>query len=167
MSTSFGRVAAVLLGLLVGGLVGGWIGSWKHAVPIGAGIGALVGVAAMALADAARAALFLRWMRGTQDTPAPRDAGFWGEVGYRVERALRTREREAATERERLRHGARNFQDLPPELREKMRASMQVVRQLPEAERRKLKERWRAMDPDQRRRWLEAGGPGLAPPPEG
>jgi hypothetical protein len=70
-------------------------------------------------------------------------------------------------QRERLRDGARNFRDLPPELREKMRASMQVVRSLPEEERRELKERWRAMDPEQRRRWLEAGGPGLAPPPEG
>jgi hypothetical protein len=48
-----------------------------------------------------------------------------------------------------------------------MRASMQVVRGLPEDQRRELKERWRAMDPGQRRQWLEAGGPGLAPPPEG
>jgi hypothetical protein len=70
-------------------------------------------------------------------------------------------------QRDRLRHGARNFRDLPPELRENMRESMQVVRQLPEDQRRELKERWRAMDPEQRRRWLEAGGPGLAPPPEG
>lgn len=70
-------------------------------------------------------------------------------------------------QRERLRHGARNFRDLPPELREKMRASMQVVRGLPEDQRRELKERWRAMDPEQRRKWLEAGGPGLVPPPEG
>lgn len=70
-------------------------------------------------------------------------------------------------QRDRLRHGARNFRDLPPELREKMRASMDVVRQLPEPERRELKQRWRAMDPEQRRQWLEAGGPGLAPPPEG
>lgn len=70
-------------------------------------------------------------------------------------------------QRERLRHGARNFHDMPPELREKMRTSMQAVRALPEAERRALKERWRAMDPAERRKWLEAGGPGLAPPPEG
>lgn len=70
-------------------------------------------------------------------------------------------------QRERLRHGARNFHDLTPELREKMRESMQVVRQLPEDQRRELKEQWRAMDPEQRRQWLEAGGPGLAPPPEG
>ena len=70
-------------------------------------------------------------------------------------------------QRDRLRHGARNFHDLPPELREKMRASMQVVRQLPEAQRSELKQRWRAMDPEQRRKWLEAGGPGLSPPPEG
>jgi hypothetical protein len=70
-------------------------------------------------------------------------------------------------QRDRLRHGARNFRDLPPELREKMRESMKVVRQLPEAQRNELQQRWRAMDPEQRRQWLEAGGPGLAPPPEG
>lgn len=70
-------------------------------------------------------------------------------------------------QRERLRHGARNFRDLPPELREKMRASMHAVHRLPEDERRALKQRWRAMDPEQRRKWLDAGGPGLAPPPEG
>lgn len=70
-------------------------------------------------------------------------------------------------QRDRLRHGARNFRDLPPELREKMRESMQVVRQLPEAQRNELKQRWRAMDPEQRRKWLEAGGPGLSPPPNG
>lgn len=70
-------------------------------------------------------------------------------------------------QRERLREGARNFRDLPPELREKMRNSMRAMRELPEAERRALWDQWRAMDPAQRRAWLEAGGPGLAPAPEG
>jgi len=69
-------------------------------------------------------------------------------------------------QREKLRKGARNFRDLPPELREKMRASMQAMRELPEAERRQLWEIWRSRSPEQRRAWLEAGGPGLAPPPQ-
>jgi hypothetical protein len=69
-------------------------------------------------------------------------------------------------QREKLRKGARNFRDLPPELREKMRTSMQAMRELPEAERKQLWEIWRSRSPEQRRAWLEAGGPGLAPPPE-
>lgn len=84
-----------------------------------------------------------------------------------MERAERRARWEAMTpeQRERLLHGARNFRDLPPELREKMRASMERVHQLPDGQRRELKQRWRAMDPEQRRTWLEAGGPGVAPPP--
>ena len=68
-------------------------------------------------------------------------------------------------QRERLRKGARNFHDLPPELKDKARLSFQAVRALPEDERRALMTRWRAMDPEQRRAWLEAGGPGIAPEP--
>jgi two-component system phosphate regulon sensor histidine kinase PhoR len=44
----------------------------------------------------------MRWLRGSQEGPAPRNRHFWGEVGYRVERALRLRERELARERQRL-----------------------------------------------------------------
>ena len=42
-------------------------------------------------------------MRSSQAQPAPRDTGFWGEAGYRVEKALRGREQETTSERERLR----------------------------------------------------------------
>lgn len=87
----------------------------------------------------------------------------------RVLERLERRERwEAMTpeQRETLRKGARNFRDLPPELREKMRASMRAMRELPEQERRELWEVWRSRSPEQRRAWLQAGGPGLAPPPE-
>lgn len=68
-------------------------------------------------------------------------------------------------EREALRRGARNFRDLPPELRQQMRVSMAATRALPEAERKELFQRWRSLDPAQRRAWLEAGGPGISPPP--
>lgn len=68
-------------------------------------------------------------------------------------------------QREKLRAGARNFRDLPPELREKMRASMQAMRVLPEDERRALRKRWHEMSPEQRRAWLQTGGPAISPPP--
>jgi hypothetical protein len=46
-----------------------------------------------------------------------------------------------------------------------MRQSMQVMRGLPDDERRRLRSLWRSLAPAQRRDWLERGGPGVAPPP--
>lgn len=69
-------------------------------------------------------------------------------------------------QRGKMRKGARNFRDLPPELREKMRLSMAATRALPEPERKNLFRLWRALNPEQRRAWLEAGGPGISPPPD-
>ena len=42
------------------------------------------------------------WLRGEPRRPAPRDVGFWGELGYRVERALRRREQRIEQEQQRL-----------------------------------------------------------------
>lgn len=84
-----------------------------------------------------------------------------------LERAERRARWAAMTpeQRERIREGMRNYRDLPPELRETMRESMRAMRALPEAERRELFAKWRALSPEQRRAWLEAGGPGLVPQP--
>ncbi|HEX4853868.1 DUF3106 domain-containing protein [Arenimonas sp.] len=68
-------------------------------------------------------------------------------------------------QREKLRAGARNFRDLPPELRDKMRASLQALRTLPAEEQRSLRKRWHDMSPEQRRAWLQTGGPAISPPP--
>ena len=68
-------------------------------------------------------------------------------------------------ERKMLREGARNFHEMSPELKEKMRTSISAVRKLPEADQRQLRQQWRALDPQQRRAWLELGGPGVASPP--
>lgn len=101
------------------------------------------------------------WQAHWDAMPAPRRA-----------RALQRLERQARwdalppEQREALRRGARNFRDLPPELREQMRTSMAATRALPEAERRELFKLWRSLDPVQRRAWLEAGGPGISPPPD-
>jgi two-component system phosphate regulon sensor histidine kinase PhoR len=102
MSDSFGRVMALLAGLAVGALIG-WIGGGLlGATGLGVACGAVVGVALAGVRDAVRAQRLLQWLRGPQTQSAPRDTGFWGETAYRVEKALRQREREVADERERL-----------------------------------------------------------------
>jgi len=87
---------------------------------------------------------------------------------FAIERAERRARWEAMTpeQRDRVRKGMRHYHDLPPELRGRVRDALKVVRQLPEAERRALLERWRALTPEQRRAWLEAGGPGVVPEPK-
>jgi len=95
------RALAALLAALAGGVLGGVLTDWTFPV-----FGALLGVAAVlgviALRDTLRGYRLIEWLRGSQEGPAPRDAGLWGELGYRVERAIRLREQEAIHERERL-----------------------------------------------------------------
>ena len=86
----------------VGGLVGGAVGGLWDAAGLGVLVGAVVCVSLVALRDAVQAARLLAWLRGPMDGRAPRTEGFWGEVAYRIERALRQREAALAGERERL-----------------------------------------------------------------
>ena len=70
---------------------------------IGASLGGLLGFLGVVLFDALRGWRLLRWLRGgSLSTTAPRDSGFWGELAYRIERSLRTLEREAELERTNL-----------------------------------------------------------------
>ncbi|GAB2660192.1 DUF3106 domain-containing protein [Arenimonas aestuarii] len=86
---------------------------------------------------------------------------------HALERAERRARWEAMPpeQRERIRKGMRNYRDMSPEQREKMRESMRVMRSLPAEQRDALARQWRALDPEQRRAWLETGGPGISPPP--
>jgi len=59
-------------------------------------------VALAAMLDTARGYRLINWLRGSQEQQAPRDAGFWGELGYRVERSIRLREQGLEQERLRL-----------------------------------------------------------------
>jgi two-component system phosphate regulon sensor histidine kinase PhoR len=68
----------------------------------GAAVGGAIAVVLAALLDTLRGHRLMRWLRGTQEGDAPRDTGFWGEIGYRVERSVRARERSASEERERV-----------------------------------------------------------------
>lgn len=64
-------------------------------------VGGLLGLVLVAARDALRAGHLMAWLRGSQTSDAPRDTGFWGELGYRMERALRSREQELQRERQR------------------------------------------------------------------
>ncbi|MFT7724608.1 MAG: phosphate regulon sensor histidine kinase PhoR [Roseateles sp.] len=85
-------LAAVGLGFVVGVLVRAASGSEALSL----GLGVLAGVAALLLVDAVRGNRLLNWLRGNQLDSAPRDTGLWGELGYRVERAMRDRDRALA-----------------------------------------------------------------------
>src|SRR5882672_4235691 len=95
------RVLVTAIATILGGVIGGMLTHWSAPV-----FGALLGMAGalgvIAVRDTLRGYRLIEWLRGSQDGPAPRDAGLWGELGYRVERAIRGREQGAALERERL-----------------------------------------------------------------
>jgi len=96
------RLLATLLALALGGGLGFVIGAWMALPEIGAVVGAALGAGGAVLLDVLRAARLMAWLRGGQERDAPRDAGFWGELGYRIERALRSRELAMLAERRRL-----------------------------------------------------------------
>jgi two-component system phosphate regulon sensor histidine kinase PhoR len=89
---------AAMAGVLLGRALGGTIDEGR----LGGLLGGAVGVAAVVLIDAWRGQKLLSWLRGSQVDSAPRDAGFWGELGYRVERAMRQRDQSIVSERVRL-----------------------------------------------------------------
>jgi two-component system phosphate regulon sensor histidine kinase PhoR len=97
-----GRIGALLAALGGGALVGLATGGAMGWPVLGTLVGAALAVVLLATLDARRGAQLLHWLRGAQHEPAPRDTGFWGEVGYRVERALRMRDRALDLERRRL-----------------------------------------------------------------
>ncbi|NML18293.1 phosphate regulon sensor histidine kinase PhoR [Azohydromonas caseinilytica] len=95
----FGRplaaVAAWAAGSGTGALIGATLGETLPGLALGGGAGVLL----LASQDALRAQRLMRWLRRTPEKAVPRDPGFWGELGYCVERALRERERQLAQER--------------------------------------------------------------------
>ncbi len=95
------RLVVVAMAMVVGAVLGGVIPG--QGAPV---LGALLGVASalgvIAMRDTLNGYRLIHWLRGSQEGKAPRDAGLWGELGYRIERSIRSSERSAAQERERL-----------------------------------------------------------------
>ncbi len=96
------RLAAGVLAMLAGGVAGFLVSNVEHTMLWRVLAGGALGVALAALLDTARGYRLINWLRGSQEQQAPRDAGFWGELGYRVERSIRLREQGLAQERLRL-----------------------------------------------------------------
>ncbi|MFN9749518.1 MAG: phosphate regulon sensor histidine kinase PhoR [Burkholderiales bacterium] len=88
--------AIVLCGF--GSLLGGGLGLFWKTPTLGVFFGSLLAVAFYALRQSLRAQSFLRWLKDTHG-PAPRHEGFWGEIGYLTEKALRALERSVVQER--------------------------------------------------------------------
>ncbi len=96
------RLLATLLALALGGGLGHVAGAALGFPELGAGAGAAAALGLAVVLDVLRAARLMRWLRGDMSTDAPRNTGFWGELGYRVERSLRARELAVAQEQQRL-----------------------------------------------------------------
>jgi two-component system, OmpR family, phosphate regulon sensor histidine kinase PhoR len=96
------RLLAGALAMVLGASVGYVAGEFVHAPVVGSVLGGAIGVCLLALVDTLRGYRLIRWLSGTQEGFAPRDTGFWGEIGYRVERSIRSREKSMLLEQTRL-----------------------------------------------------------------
>jgi len=56
-------------------------------------------------------------------------------------------------------HGLGRWEQMDPQQRQTMRALFEKMRDLPPEQRRGLRERWRAMTPEQRRAWVGENSP--------
>ena len=91
-------LALVACGALLGRMAGAYLGASRLLTGGGIVVGVVLGVSW----DAWRGQRLMNWLRGPQSTTAPRDAGFWGELAYRVERALQKRDLTIRQEGQRL-----------------------------------------------------------------
>jgi len=98
------RALWVLLAQALGGGLGFLLGVLLGAPLLATAAGAAVAVLLALAVDARRGNRLMEWLRGPQQAGAPRDTGTWGELGYRIERALRAKELALETERQRLQH---------------------------------------------------------------
>ena len=98
------RALWALLALTLGGVLGFLMGALLGTPVVATAIGATAAVLLALALDARRGHRLLEWLRGPQQAAAPRDTGTWGEVGYRIEKALRAKDLALETERQRLQH---------------------------------------------------------------
>ena len=95
------RIVVALIAMALGGVVGAIVPG--RSVPLfGALLGFAFALGVIAVRDTMHGYRLINWLRGSQEGQAPRDAGLWGELGYRIERSIRLRERAAEAERDRL-----------------------------------------------------------------
>jgi len=96
------RAMLTIFVTLVGAGIGVIVGDLVDARQLGPALGAAIAVGICVLIDGLRALHMMDWLRGDLEREAPRDRGFWGEASYRIERALRQRDRAFVQEQERF-----------------------------------------------------------------
>jgi len=96
------RAALAIFVTLLGAGIGAIVGALVDARQLGPTLGAVIAVSIWVLVDGMRALRLMNWLRGDLEREAPRDRGFWGEASYRIERALRQRDRAFVHEQERF-----------------------------------------------------------------
>ena len=94
------RLATVAVIVVLGGLAGSAVGGAAGWPVLGTLGGALIASFVAAGLERRRGSRLLDWVRDRSDTSAPRDGGYWAELAYRVEKALRAREKSLVAERE-------------------------------------------------------------------
>jgi two-component system, OmpR family, phosphate regulon sensor histidine kinase PhoR len=99
MNSFLPRMLFAALMAAIGAVAGSAIGWGSDAVLAMTVLGAAVGASASAFIDRMRGYRLMKWLRSDLSQPAPRDAAFWGELAYRVEKALHLRQREIESER--------------------------------------------------------------------
>ncbi len=85
-----------------GGLLGRLLGRAAGEPDIGLWLGLALGSAVALWLDLRPGLRLMAWLRGPRDSSAPRGSGFWGELGYRIERLLRSGEVAIRQEQQRL-----------------------------------------------------------------
>jgi two-component system phosphate regulon sensor histidine kinase PhoR len=93
------RIFLAAFAVALGGVFGMWAGTLIRIPLLSAVLGAAIGVGVLVVLDAVRGHRLMQWLKGSQQENAPRDAGLWGELGYRIERMLRDRDKIIARER--------------------------------------------------------------------
>jgi two-component system, OmpR family, phosphate regulon sensor histidine kinase PhoR len=102
MPSLLGRVALKAIVLALGALAGLVVGVITRDLLAGVLGGMLLAGSGLVLQQVWRGRELLGWLRGPQRAGAPRDEGFWGELGYRIERALRQKDLQLVQEQLRL-----------------------------------------------------------------
>lgn len=137
--------------------------------------GALMMMLALAFANAASAAPPAELPSWEQLTPDQRETlsaplrERWNQGAYdqrlRWLQHARRWQQLSPQERATARQGLRAYRQADPATREKLREVFKNLRDATPEQRAALRDKWRSLSPEQRRAWLQAGGPGVAPPP--
>jgi two-component system phosphate regulon sensor histidine kinase PhoR len=96
------RLLAALLALALGGAVGHAMGGLLGWPQVGLAVGGALGLALWLVLDEWQLHRLMRWLHTASEGQAPGHTGLWADLGYRIERELRTRDRALELERGRL-----------------------------------------------------------------